>query len=580
MSALKIGLIVDSERLTKDVHELVQWASSTRSIRISHLIVQQRDPPARRPPRWVRIIRKSPAELTSLLLWRVKDRFEKRQVEALEAYRGSSAAFEAGAAVPGRLTVKPLVSKSGFVHRFSEADLERIRQERFDLLLRCGSGILRGGILTAARLGILSFHHGDNRINRGGPAGFWEVYHGWSKTGFVVQRLTEELDGGDVILRGFVPTQRSHLWNCALLFTKSYFHLRALLLRIAAAGALPDPEPHVPYAGKLHVAPRARELACYFLKRAGRSISGRARRALRSRERWGVCYLKCDWPEAALWRGRRVATPPGRFLADPFVATREGRTCLFVENYVYRTGKAHISAFELEDSGPSELGIAIEEDFHLSFPFLFEHRGSLFMCPESSAAGQIRIYRCVRFPLEWRLECIAMHAVAAVDSMILRHEGFWWLLANLSHAPPVEEATELHLFRAEDPLSGHWQPHRRNPVLIDPEFARNGGLLRTGGGLVRVCQSQGFASYGAAANLMRITRLDLEQYAEELICRITPGFMPGISGTHHMHSDGIYSVWDYKRWERVKPVPRPAAETGVALDPICVRSAGPTRAAG
>lgn len=567
MSALKIGLIVDGERLAKQVHELVAWANATGSIRITHLILQQRPSRARTGPRWVRIIRKSPAELATVLLGRVKDRLEKRRVETLEEYRGWSEAFDAGAAVAGRIVVQPLVSQSGFVHRFNEEDLERIRQEGFDLLLRCGSGILRGGILTAARLGILSFHHGDNRVNRGGPPGFWEVYHGWSKTGFVVQRLTDELDGGDVILRGFVPTQRSHLLNCALLYTKSYFYLRALLLRIAATGTLPQAEPHVPYAGKLYVAPRARELACYFLKRITRSVTGRTRHALDRRERWGVCYLKSDWPNAALWRGRRVPTPPGRFLADPFVATREGRTCLFVENYVYRTGKAHISAFELRESGPIELGIAVAEDFHLSFPFLFEHAGALFMCPESGTARQIRIYRCVSFPLEWRLECIAMRDVAAVDSMIFCHGGAWWLLANLSYAPPLDHLAELHLFRAADPLCGEWEPHRRNPVLIDPEFARNGGLLRTGDGLVRVCQSQGFGSYGAAANLMRITRLDREQYAEELICRMTPGFMPGISGTHHMHSDGIYSVWDYKRWERVKPVRRPSLEAGLISDP-------------
>ena len=50
-------------------------------------------------------------------------------------------------------------------------------------------------------MGIISFHHGDNNINRGGPAGFWEVFNEEPSTGFIIQRLTEELDGGDVIFK-------------------------------------------------------------------------------------------------------------------------------------------------------------------------------------------------------------------------------------------------------------------------------------------------------------------------------------------------------------------------------------------
>ena len=33
----------------------------------------------------------------------------------------------------------------------------------------------KGKILDIFHFGILSFHHGDNRVIRGGPSGFWEV---------------------------------------------------------------------------------------------------------------------------------------------------------------------------------------------------------------------------------------------------------------------------------------------------------------------------------------------------------------------------------------------------------------------
>lgn len=556
---LKVGLIVDEERLCKHDRELVGWANSGDTILISHLIVQHRSAPARKRPLLARLALHSLGSLMAIALWRIKERKEVRQVAAIEAYRDSERSFEVGESVPGRIYVKPLQSGSeGRVHRFSEEDLAAIRREQFDLLIRCGSGILRGGILRSARLGVLSFHHGDNRVNRGGPPGFWEVYHRWSRTGFVVQILTEELDGGHVLLRGFVPTEPTHLLNRALLYHKSYFHLRALLERIASSGELPAAEPQLPYSGRLFVAPRAREIAAYLLKRAGRTLIGHMRDLRQQRERWGVCYLKSDWPSAAFWRGTRIETPAGRFLADPFVATREGRTCVFVEDYPYATEKGHISAFEIGDCGARELGIALEEKFHLSFPFLFEHRGALFMCPESIGAEQIRIYRCSRFPLEWKLEHVAMQGVWAADSMLFPHEDQWWLFTNLSRAQPIEFNSELHIFSAPDPLSNSWTPHPKNPVLIDPSCARNAGLLRSGGigiGIVRVCQQHSFGTYGASARLMRITRLDGDGYAEEPIGRLTPDFVARAHGTHHFHSNGLYSVWDYKRWERIRTRP-------------------------
>lgn len=565
---LKVALIVDDEKLDEHHCRLVEWASSTETVSITHLIIQKRDPPPPKRPMVVRLLRKRPAKLAAQALWKLKTRLEARDIPAV----GSKATLsleQIRNAVPGRILVRPRISPSGFVYRYCEEDLETIRNQRFDLLIRCGSGILRGEILAAARLGILSFHHGDNRVNRGGPPGFWEVYHGWGATGFVVQRLTEELDGGDVLLRGFVPTQFSHESNRAVLYDKSHIQLRALLLRIAESGTLPSAESQVPYSSRLYTEPRAREIARYLLRRARRSLVARARDILRLRERWGVCYLKSDWPNAAFWRGQRIRNPPGRFLADPFVVTRDGRTCVFVEDYSYSASKGRITVFELGESGAQELGVALDEDFHLSFPFLFEHDGALFMCPESYTAGQIRIYRCVDFPLRWQLERIAMSGVSAADSMILPHGDLWWLLTNLSEATLIDHSAELHVFSARNPLADNWVPHPRNPVRNDPLHGRNGGLLRRGDELVRVCQSQGFNSYGVSATLMRITRLNREEFAEELICQLTPGFLPGAHGTHHLHSNGIYSVWDYKRWEKIEgPIPSPAIVAG----PIPTRS--------
>ncbi|MGA9423393.1 MAG: hypothetical protein WBW61_13615, partial [Rhodanobacteraceae bacterium] len=71
--------------------------------------------------------------------------------------------------------------------RYSTEDLGRIREFSPDLLVRMGSRILKGGILDVARYGVWSYHHADNLINRGGPAGFWESMLGRPETGCIVQ---------------------------------------------------------------------------------------------------------------------------------------------------------------------------------------------------------------------------------------------------------------------------------------------------------------------------------------------------------------------------------------------------------
>jgi hypothetical protein len=549
---LKVGLIVDSERVSRQVFDLAQWASSTDSVWISHLIVQQRPAGiATRPGVLARAFRKSPAAHATVALWKAKARLESRVLARMPDFRGHLESRDMGDLVPGRIRVTPIVSKSGFVHRFRDADLDRIRQEEFDVLIRCGTGILRGPILTSARLGILSFHHGDNRINRGGPAGFWEVFHRQDNTGYIVQRLSEELDGGDVILRGYLPTQRTHALNAATLFAKSFQALRSLLLEIARTGDLPATEPRFPYSGRLYLQPRLGELVSYLSQQAARSAKGHVRRVLGYRERWGICYAPSDWRDAVLWRGTQVKTPPGRFLADPFVATRAGRTCVLAEDYEYRTRRTQISAFEITAEGAQPLGCALKEDFHLSFPYLFEADGTLYMCPETRGSKQIRIYECQEFPLRWKLAVVAMKNVEAVDTMIFRKDDLWWLMTNLSRTEPHDCSAELHLFWARTPLTDQWTPHARNPIVIDPLVARNGGLLNGGTDVYRVAQGRQFDRYGTSAQLFHIQHLDPAQYREQLVSTIAPSFAPGISGTHHLHSNGKYSVWDFKKWERV-----------------------------
>ena len=104
------------------------------------------------------------------------------------------------------------VQTKGISNYFSEADIEIVRGYRADFILRFAFGIIRGGILEAAKYGIWSFHHGDEEKYRGGPAGFWEIFENDPVNGLILQRLTSRLDGGIILKKGYLKTIR-HSWE-------------------------------------------------------------------------------------------------------------------------------------------------------------------------------------------------------------------------------------------------------------------------------------------------------------------------------------------------------------------------------
>lgn len=526
------------------------WAKGQDDLCV-HLIIQ-RVPESSNPGRLQRL-----RELVGSLglieaMWRVVFSLYLR-VEALLTLRNLShhqKQYEVAAEVERQLAVTPIVSKSGMVHRFSEDDLARIRALDLDIMIRCGARILKGGILTSARHGVLSMHHADNRENRGGPAAFWEVYERRPYTGFIIQRLTEELDGGEVLFRGSVATEPFYLRNQVVVSERSAVHLQNMVRRVLAGSVVPE-EPAL-YYGPLYKHPRLGVGLRYILRSMAAMARILVRKKLGIHERWSVAYLTGPWQGAVLRRRKAIRNPPDHFLADPFaVSMPDGRRFIFVEDYVYTKGKAVISAYEVDESQAARLvGTALEEDFHLSFPFVFRHEGEIYMCPETGARGQIRLYRCVSFPLQWELRKVLVDGVRAVDTMIFPHGGKWWMLTCINQSG-LGSASDLYVYHSASPL-GEWEPVASNPVIADASRGRNGGLLWSGSRIFRVAQRPGFALYGRACSIYRIDRLDEDGYEETLVQDVEPCFDPGIAGIHHLHQDGDLLVFDFVRNERAR----------------------------
>ncbi|HJY77960.1 MAG TPA: hypothetical protein VKE95_15095, partial [Burkholderiales bacterium] len=205
---------------------------------------------------------------------------------------------------------------------------------------------------------------------------------------------------------------------------------------------------------------------------------------------------------------------------------------------------AHISMIEIGPGGRRSAPVRVlERDYHLSYPFLLEHDGSLYMIPESAQNRSVELYRCVDFPSRWRLEQVLLEGVRCVDATLHRAGDRWWMFANGAVGESDYFDDELHLFHAEHP-AGDWKPHRLNPVKSDPRGARPAGRLYHHGNVLyrpaQICVPR----YGAGLSINRVQRLTPQDYAERQVQRILPAEKDGILCLHTVNRAGALTVVD------------------------------------
>jgi hypothetical protein len=261
-------------------------------------------------------------------------------------------------------------------------------------------------------------------------------------------------------------------------------------------------------------------------------------------EQWFLAYRFGGGVSAGLEGFTRLMPPKDRDWADPFVVERSGRYYIFFEELPYASGKAHISMLELDRTGRvSAPQRVLEADHHLSYPYLFEHDGQLYMLPESARNRSVELYRCVDFPLQWKREHVLLDGVRLVDATLHRAGERWWMFANSAVGDSRMFDDELHLFHA-DRLTGDWQPHAKNPVKSDARSARPAGALFTRNGVLyrpaQVCVPR----YGAGLAIHRVLKLTPEEYAERQVERLLPPASSGLFGLHTMNRAGDLIVVD------------------------------------
>lgn len=232
----------------------------------------------------------------------------------------------------------------------------------------------------------------------------------------------------------------------------------------------------------------------------------------------GMDHRSLDWK-----RLKPLVPPRDRYWGDPFLIHRDGHAYIFMEEKLYSTGRAHIACLELGTDGSIVgHGTALEQAYHLSYPFLFEHEDGLYMMPESAQNRTLDVYRCVEFPYRWQHQQTLLRDSYIVDATMLKHEGRCWLFASMSNGEKWSTHNALHIFHADSPLAENWTAHPLNPVVKGLDRSRPAGRIFTQDGqLIRPAQNS-TRRYGWALGFHQIDRLTTTEYAEHQVAEFTP----------------------------------------------------------
>lgn len=155
-------------------------------------------------------------------------------------------------------------------------------------------------------------------------------------------------------------------------------------------------------------------------------------------ESWNVAYRK-GRPGSILTNTDDVfyVIPNSRryWAADPFLFEFQNKTYVFAELYDYMFCRGVLGYCIIGEDQKPKWKPVIVENYHLSFPYIYQDGNEIYIMAESSASALLYRYRAVEFPDHWeRVETIRKK-VKLADTVLLHENGHSYALTyNVENA--------------------------------------------------------------------------------------------------------------------------------------------------
>lgn len=245
-------------------------------------------------------------------------------------------------------------------------------------------------------------------------------------------------------------------------------------------------------------------------------------------------HLIYKLPVKGIWKPKPVL-----FQADSFLFVKGDVLYLFYELQHWDDPGtiAMIKTTDLKTwSSPQ---IVLKEPFHLSFPFVFEDNGNIYMIPESQESDSIRLYQANDDLTSFSYVRTIMKKEHSkdihynlCDSHIYKKENKYYLFTSYQKNWMYHQ----ELYVSSDLFREEFVRHPMSPICISNEFGRNGGsLIIFNEKLFRVTQDCQ-RNYGDNISLMEITKLSENEYEEHLFLQdVFPKNSIFVDGGHQLN---------------------------------------------
>lgn len=441
------------------------------------------------------------------------------------------------------------------VRHASKSDTINIRNYRLDLLLNFGNSTVNSDISREFRFGVITYNISSQITRTDAPSCYWEVIKRKPEIEASIQLTRPDQQNEIEIFRtGILPypnsinINRDNLYELASLlipriiegiFNGGNDFLEKLISKNKENGNLPakselsQPSSFQSFSNfiLLHLNFLAKKIQYHKIGR------------------WFIMfkiYEKKYFFPNDLESFKLLKAPKNKFWADPFVISKDNNHYIFIEEYLFKTDKGHISVLKLNEKGNLlSTETVIEKPYHMSYPFIFKHDELYYMVPETGSNNTIELYKCTDFPGKWEFVKNIMENLAAKDTTLFFYNNKWWLFTSLIERNTATISyNELFLYYSDDLFSSNWQSHPKNPIVNNHKLSRPAGKIFIKDNKMYRPSQDCSGIYGRALNISCITKLSETDYEEELISKTEPIWDKNIKGIHTYNFNEKISVID------------------------------------